>query len=89
MIKNATCQYLSIRHFGKHENRLGWGICMKNNESVTKLAQAIARLRKFGLTVTDETPKGGSIGIAGVRDRSKEGEVAEPVEGERLPAEKQ
>lgn len=42
---------------------------MKNNESVTKLAQAIAELRKSGLTVTDETLNGGSMGIAGVRDR--------------------
>jgi hypothetical protein len=62
---------------------------MKNNESVTKLAQAIAKLRKSGLMVTDETARGGSIGITGVRDRSKDGEVVEPIEEERLPAEKQ
>ena len=62
---------------------------MRKNESVTKLAQAIARLRKSGLTVTDETKKGGSIGIAGVRDHFKNGEVTGVIPTERLPAKEQ
>jgi hypothetical protein len=41
----------------------------KENESATKMAKAIATLRKSGLKVTDETQKGGSIGITGVHDR--------------------
>jgi hypothetical protein len=61
----------------------------KQNESVTKLGKAIATLRKFGLTVTDETKKGGSIGIAGVRDHFKNGEVTGVIPIERLPAKEQ
>jgi hypothetical protein len=43
----------------------------KQRKNATKLAQAIASLRKSGLSVTDETKKGGSIGITGVRDQRK------------------
>ena len=62
---------------------------MRKNESVTKLAQAIAALRKSGLTVADETKKGGSIGIAGVHDHFKNEEVTGVIPTERLPAKKQ
>jgi hypothetical protein len=41
----------------------------KEDESATKMAKAIATMRKSGLKVTDETQKGGSIGITGVHDR--------------------
>jgi hypothetical protein len=58
----------------------------KQRKNATKLAQAIASLRKSGLTVTDETKKGGSIGISGVRDHSKNGEVMGAITTESLPA---
>jgi hypothetical protein len=44
----------------------------KKNESATKMAKAIATMRESGLKVTDETQKGGSIGITGVHDRRKD-----------------
>ena len=59
---------------------------MRKDESVTKLSQAIARLRKAGLTVTDETQNGGSIGISGVHDRTGKGELTGTISSEKLPA---
>ena len=41
----------------------------KENEGAIKMAKAIATMRESGLKVTDETQKGGSIGITGVHDR--------------------
>jgi hypothetical protein len=55
----------------------------KQCKNATKLAQAIARLRKLGLTVIDETKKGGSIGIAGVRDQSKKGGITGTIAKKR------
>jgi hypothetical protein len=60
----------------------------KQRENATKLAQAIATLRKLGLTVTDETKKDGSIGIAGVHDQFKNSEITGVISTERLPAKK-
>jgi hypothetical protein len=52
----------------------------KENESAKKMAKAIATLRKSGLKVTDETQKGGSIGITGVHDRRERCiELAKPT----------
>jgi hypothetical protein len=44
----------------------------KEIESAIKMAKAIATMRESGLEVTDETLKGGSIGITGVHDRREE-----------------
>jgi hypothetical protein len=44
----------------------------RDTEKATKLAQAIAKLRESGLTVTDETHEGGCIGITGVHNPSAE-----------------
>ena len=58
----------------------------KENEKSTKLAKAVATLRKSGLTVTDETKKGGSIGISGVRDGTEKDELTGTIGSEKLPA---
>jgi phage terminase Nu1 subunit (DNA packaging protein) len=51
----------------------------KENESATKMAEAIATMRESGLNVTDETQKGGSIGITGVHRREECTELAKPT----------
>jgi hypothetical protein len=43
-----------------------------DTEKNTKFAQAIAKLRKSGLTVRDMTHEGGCIGITGVHNPSAE-----------------
>jgi hypothetical protein len=43
-----------------------------DTEKMTKLSQAIAKLRESGLTVRDLTHEGGCIGITGVHNPSAE-----------------
>jgi hypothetical protein len=72
-------QYLPLpvsRNFYENQSNCGRRKVMKKeNENATKLAKGVATLRKSGLTVTDETKKGGSIGITGVHDHFKNGKV--------------